>query len=255
MKHVVTSSVLALFLLTPCAWPQTPATNVTTTNLPPRVNAAIVPAERTGGAARRFEELNTRVQAAQGQVDLVFIGDSITQGWEGNGKQVWAKYYGQRRTLNLGISGDRTEHLLWRFDHGNLDGIKPKAAVVMIGTNNSGKGRNTPAEILAGVTAVVRRLREKLPDTRVLLLGIFPRGADFNDQRGDLLQVNQALRKLANGDTICFLDFGDQLIEADGRISKAIMPDYLHLSPHGYEIWAAAIEPQLSQWLGGQPVK
>ena len=119
----------------------------------------------------------------------------------------------------------------------------------MIGTNNSGKGRNTPEEILAGVTAVVEQIRSRLPDTKILLLAIFPRGKTFNDQRGDILQVNQALAKLDDGKMIQFIDFGSQLIEADGSISDEIMPGYLHLSEKGYEIWARAIEGKLKQLL------
>jgi beta-glucosidase len=220
-----------------------------------RVNAAIVPAPRDVDRARqRFEELNQRVKAAQGQVDLVFLGDSITQGWEGNGKAVWQRYYAHRKALNLGIGGDRTQHVLWRLEHGNLDGIKPKVVVVMIGTNNSNRDDHTPAEILEGVTAVVDLLRAKLPETRILLLSIFPRGATFNDQRGKILQVNQALAKLDDNRTVFYLDFGHRLIEKDGSISKTIMPDYLHLSEQGYRIWAESIEPKLAELLGDRPV-
>lgn len=220
-----------------------------------RTNAAIVPAERDQERPRqRYEQLNQRVKDAQGKVDLVFLGDSITQGWEGSGKNVWQRFYGHRRALNLGIGGDRTQHILWRIDHGNLDGIRPKALVLMIGTNNSNKDDHTPGEILEGVTAIIRRLREKLPETKLLLLGIFPRGATFSDQRGKILQVNQALARLDDGRSVFYLDFGSQLIESDGTISKTIMPDYLHLSERGYQIWAETIELKLAALLGDSPV-
>ena len=97
---------------------------------------------------QRHEAINARVK--EGSVDLVFIGDSITQGWERRGKDVWTKFYGQRNAANLGIGGDRTQHVIWRLNNGNLAGIAPKVAVIMIGTNNSGS--NTPAEIADGVT-------------------------------------------------------------------------------------------------------
>ncbi len=220
-----------------------------------RVNAAVVPAPRdTDRARQRFEELNQRVKAAQGQVDLVFLGDSITQGWEGNGKAVWQRYFAHRKALNLGIGGDRTQHVLWRLENGNLDGIKPKVIVLMIGTNNSNRDDHTPAEILEGVTAIVERLRAKLPETRILLLAIFPRGETFNDQRGKILQVNQALAKLDDNRSVFYLDFGHRFIEKDGSISKRIMPDFLHLSEQGYRIWAESIEPKLAELLGDQPV-
>ena len=111
------------------------------------------------GTEQRHESMNKRV--AQGNVDLVFIGDSITQGWEGGGKEVWAKYYGKRNAVNLGIGGDRTQHVLWRLDNGNIDGIKPKLAVMMIGTNNSNGSDNTAEEIAAGIKAIVDEAARK----------------------------------------------------------------------------------------------
>jgi lysophospholipase L1-like esterase len=120
----------------------------------------------------------------------------------------------------------------------------------MIGTNNSNRDDNTEAEILEGVQTIVKQLRERLPETKLLVLGIFPRGATFSSQRGKILQVNQALAKVADGKMVHYLDFGSQLIEADGSISKSLMPDYLHLSEQGYELWASAIEPKLKEMLG-----
>jgi lysophospholipase L1-like esterase len=212
-----------------------------------RTNSAIVPVSRD---ARSLPRQNTVLQRAKdnpGSCDIAFIGDSITQGWEGSGKNVWANYYGKRKCLNFGVGGDRTQHVLWRFENGQLDGIKPKAAVLMIGTNNSNRDDNTEADILEGVQAIVAQLRQRLPDTKLVVVGIFPRGATFSTQRGKILQINQALAKLADGKMIHYLDFGSQLIEADGSISKAIMPDALHLSEKGYEIWAQALEPKLKE--------
>jgi len=139
--------------------------------------------------------------------------------------------------------------VLWRFENGQLDGIKPKVAVLMIGTNNSNRDDHSEAEILQGVQFIVKQLRERLPKTKVLVVGIFPRGQTFSTQRGKILQVNQALAKLADGKMIHYVDFGSQLIEADGSISKEVMPDYLHLSEQGYEMWAQAIEPKLKKLL------
>lgn len=214
------------------------------------VESSIKPVPRDGKPMERHVLLNQRTKEAAGKVDLVFIGDSITQGWEGAGKSVWEKRYGNRKAHNLGIGGDRTQHVLWRLENGNMDGLEPKVAVLMIGTNNSGKDRNTPGEITQGVAAVVAKLRTMRPQMKILLLGIFPRGQNFNDQRGALLQVNQAIAKLADNQSVFFVDFGSQLINADGSISKDLMPDYLHLSTKGYEIWADAIESKLSELLG-----
>lgn len=212
-------------------------------------NSAILPVPRTGGATNRQSQVLQRAKDNPGPCDIAFIGDSITQGWEGSGKNVWQKYYGGRKCLNFGVGGDRTQHVLWRFENGQLDGIKPKAAVLMIGTNNSNKDDNTEGEILEGVLAIVKQIRTRLPETKILVVGIFPRGQTFSAQRGKILQINQALAKVADGQMIHYVDFGSQLIEADGSISKAIMPDALHLSERGYEIWAEAIEGKLKELL------
>ena len=198
----------------------------------------------------RHESFNQRVAEVGEKAEVIFIGDSITQGWEGAGKQVWDKHYAERNAINLGIGGDRTQHVLWRLENGNLEGLKPKAAVVMIGTNNSNGEDNTPGQIADGVTAIVRKLRERLPGTKILLLAIFPRGENFNNQRGKILQVNQVLQKLADEKNIFWVDFGHKYVTAEGLIPDELMPDYLHLSPAAYGIWAQSIEPRLKQILG-----
>ena len=215
-----------------------------------KVNTAIVPVPRTGGSVKRQSLVLQRAKDNQGACDVAFIGDSITEGWEGSGKNVWQKYYSTRKCLDFGVGGDRTQHVLWRFENGQLDGVKPKAVVLMIGTNNSNGNDYNEAEILEGVQAIVKQIRSRLPETKILLLAIFPRAETFSSQRGKILQVNQALAKLDDGKNIFSVDFGSQLIEADGSISKTVMPDHLHLSERGYEIWAQAIEPKLKQLLG-----
>jgi lysophospholipase L1-like esterase len=203
----------------------------------------------------RQKLLNQRAAEAGERAQVIFIGDSITQGWEGGGKDVWEQYYAPRHAVNLGISGDRTQHVLWRLEHGNLDGLKPKAAVVMIGTNNSNGEDNTPGQIVDGVTAIVRKLREKLPDTKILLLAIFPRNENYSPQRGKILEVNQVLRKLADNQNIYWVDFGYRFVNNDGLIPADLMPDYLHPDKRGYEIWAASMERRLSSILGDEAVK
>lgn len=212
-------------------------------------NSAIIPVPRSDWAVPRQNEMLARVKAAPGDYDLEFIGDSITQGWESAGKNVWSDYYGHRKAINLGVGGDRTQHVLWRFEHGQLDGLRAKVAIVLIGTNNSNNHDNTEAEILAGVTAVVRQIRASQPDAKILLLAIFPRGTNFSTQRGKILQVNEALARLSDGQHIFYLDIGSQLIGNDGAISPAIMPDVLHPNDAGYRIWAAAMEPLLKELL------
>lgn len=213
------------------------------------VNTAIVPVSRTGSATNRQSLVLERAKEHPGDYDIEFIGDSITQGWEGSGKQVWQEFYGKRKVINMGVGGDRTQHVLWRFEQGQLDGIHAKVAVVMIGTNNSNKDDNTEAGILAGVTAIVDQIRQRQPDTKIILLGIFPRGQTFSTQRGKILQVNEALARLDDGKNIFYMDIGPQLIENDGSISRSMMRDYLHPGADGYKIWANAMEPKIRQLL------
>jgi lysophospholipase L1-like esterase len=231
---------------------QTNAPAVAATNAAPevRTNTAILPVPRTGSSTNRQALVLQRARTAPGNYDIEFIGDSITQGWEGRGTNVWQEFYGRRKAINFGVGGDRTQHVLWRFEQGQLDGIKARVAVVMIGTNNSNKDDNTEADILEGVAAIVQQIRTRQPDTKILLLGIFPRAKTFSPQRGKILQVNQALARLDDGSHVFYLDFGSQYVEKDGSISKSIMPDYLHPNEAGYRIWANAMEPKLKQLLG-----
>jgi lysophospholipase L1-like esterase len=188
---------------------------------------------------------------AQGGWDLVFIGDSITQGWEGGGKSTWEKYYASRKALNLGYSGDRTEHVLWRFDHGELDGLKPKASVIMIGTNNTGHRNDPPEAIAAGVKKIIDELEAKCPSTKILLLGIFPRSEKATDKpRVNNDKANELIAKFADGDKVTFLNINDKFLTADGTLTKEIMPDRLHPQAKGYGIWAEAMEPALKKLLG-----
>lgn len=213
-----------------------------------KVPTTVQPVPREGGWVQRHESFNNRVK--QGNVDLLLIGDSITQGWEGAGKDAWAKHYGKRNAVNLGIGGDRTQHVLWRLDNGNIEGISPKLAVLMIGTNNSNGNDNTAEEIGAGITAIVKKLREKLPNTKVLILAVFPRGEKPNPQREKNAAASAIAAKLADDKMVYFLDIGPKFLTPEGNLTKEIMPDYLHLSPAGYTIWAEAIEPKVAELMG-----
>ena len=250
-KHILIVAALAAVIQTG-AYAQTtapaPDTNAAAA-APVHVNKALIPVKHQGA---RTDLVIQRAKATPGDYDIEFIGDSITQGWEGAGKNVWQELGAKYKIINMGVSGDRTEHVLWRFEQGQLDGIKAKVAIVMIGTNNSNKNKDgtdtyTDADILEGVTAIVNQLRTRQPDTKIILLGIFPRGKAFNDQRGRLLEINQALAKLDDGQNIFYIDFGSQLIEADGSIAPSMMKDALHPGEAGYKIWDAAIEPKLKE--------
>ena len=200
------------------------------------------------GFEARHKSFNDRIK--KGNVDLVFIGDSITQGWEGAGKEIWAKNYAGRNAVNLGIGGDRTEHVIWRLQNGNLDGVEPKVAVVMIGTNNSGGNAYTAQQIGEGIVEVVKTIQQKTPKTKILILAIFPRGDKPNPQREKNAEASKVAEKLVDNKQVFFLDIGPKFLAEDGTLSKEIMPDLLHLSPKGYQIWADSIEAKLKELLG-----
>lgn len=219
-------------------------------------HSAVDPVPRSEASwQERHKLLNQRASEAAEKAQVIFIGDSITQGWEGAGKEVWARFYGHRNAVNLGIGGDRTQHVLWRLANGNLEALRPKAAVVMIGTNNSNGEDNTPEQIADGVGAIVRSLRDRLPQTKILLVAIFPRSENPTAQRGKVLMVNQIIRRLADDRDVFWVDFGHRFLNDAGLIPRDLMPDYLHLSPEGYAIWADALEDTLSRVIGDERVK
>jgi lysophospholipase L1-like esterase len=213
-------------------------------------NTAVVPAEKD---PRRHTGFLADIKKMDGKIDVVFLGDSITDGWRG--KTAWKEHIQPLNALNLGIGGDRTQHVLWRIQHDELKGYSPKAFVIMIGTNNMGNamrefaGGNTEEEIAAGNKAVVEEIQKQHPDAKILLLGIFPRGAEAtNPYRGKVKKTNELIAKL-DGKNVKYLDIGEKFLEKDGSLSKEIMPDFLHLSQKGYTIWAEAIEKDLKEML------
>lgn len=211
-------------------------------------HSAVELAHRHSWWTLRNDAVNERVK--QGNVDLLMIGDSITHGWEGGGKKYWDKYYAPRNAVNMGFSGDRTQHVLWRLEHGHLEGISPKLAVLMIGTNNSNGKDNTAEEIADGIVAICRKLRAECPRMKVLILAIFPRGPEPSDQRQKNAKASLLASKLADGKTIHYLDINNKFLTKDGLLSKKIMPDYLHPDEAGYKIWAEAIEPKVAELMG-----
>lgn len=198
------------------------------------------------GWMTRHESINQK--AKQGPIDLLYIGDSIVQNFEKQGKDVWDQYYAPRHGLNLGISGDRTQHVLWRLDHGNVDGLSPKLAIVMIGQNNG--GHNSALEIADGVTAIVEKLRARLPQTKILLTAIFQRRQNPTPERAVLAEANQILSKLADQKSIFYIDINSVFVRNDGTIPSELMPDYEHPSPLGHRFWAEAIEPKVAELMG-----
>ena len=248
-------SCIALFTLVsllPLAPAQTPA--------PAKedASAAIQKKDTNGAFIKKHESFLARAKA--GPIDLLFLGDSITDGWS-KAPHIWERYYGAHRPANFGIGGDRTQHVVWRIENGELDGIQPKVTVLMLGTNNSAS--NTAAEIAAADKKIVELIRAKIPGTKVLLLAIFPRGAR-KDKDGKITEaaiadaaartavindVNRALAQLDDGKNVRFLDIAAVFYGQDGKIPFAIMPDQLHPNAAGYQLWADAMQPLLTQML------
>lgn len=209
------------------------------------VNYATVPEsrpERGGKFGWWLARHERKLEDAKLGADIVFLGDSITQGWETAGKDVWREHFSTKRALNLGFGGDSTQHVLWRLEHGELDNVHPKLVVLHIGTNNARHSEATPAQIAAGIEEVVKLIHLKAPSARILLHAIFPRGSDANDPvRKRCQEVNLTIRRRAASMRAEFIDIGARLMNKDGTISKDIMPDLLHLSAEGYARWAAAL--------------
>ncbi len=215
-------------------------------------NTAIEPVSKADNAnwMARHQAMNDR--AKQGHVDLIYVGDSIVELYDKQGKDTWDRYYAPRNALNLGISGDRTEHVLWRLDHGNIDGISPRLAIVMIGQNNG--SHNTAEEIGAGVTAVVQKIRAKLPTTKILILAIFSRREKPTEERDVLAKASLISAKLADNKTIFYMDITKIFLRPDGSIPAELMPDFEHPSEKGYRIWAEAIELKVAELMGDKAI-
>jgi lysophospholipase L1-like esterase len=188
------------------------------------------------------------IKKMNGVANLVFVGDSITDGWRGAGKTVWQKHFAPYKALNLGISGDRTEHVLWRMKNGELDGYFARLFVIMIGTNNGG---DSAPDVAAGIEAIIKEIKGKQPNARILLLGIFPRSEQPDPARNKNDDVNKLIAKFDDKKSIKYLDIGDKFLNADKSMSKDIMPDFLHPNLKGYEIWAKAIEDTVKQMMAG----
>jgi lysophospholipase L1-like esterase len=189
--------------------------------------------------------------------EIVLIGDSITHFWGGepagprkNGPKAWADAFGKKRVLNMGFGWDRTQNVLWRLDNGEFEGLRPKYVVLNIGTNNFSGTKNarasTPAEVAEGIKAICARIAAKSPETKIILMGVFPRGASPKDGfRPKITALNELLAAFAKEKGMTFLDLGAKMLEPDGTLSREIMGDSVHPTEKGYAIWAAALKDVL----------
>jgi len=208
-------------------------------------NSAIEPAESNNAFHQRF-----LARAEKGNIDVLFLGDSITQYWgdPNRGLPVWEREFAPLNAANFGINGNRLQHILWRIQNGETTGYTPKVIVLLVGTNNL-VPRNTTAEVIEGITVVVDQLKEKFPTTKILLLGIFPRDTKEHRRRLQIRDVNKRISELGDNRQVFYLDIGDQFLDADGEIPPELMPDAVHPSLKGYEIFAAAIKGPLEKLL------
>jgi lysophospholipase L1-like esterase len=204
----------------------------------------------------RHKEFLKRIEKSKGEGDVIFLGDSITHGWEGQ-KKAWDAHFGSFKPVNLGIGGDQTGHILWRITDGKeLENLNPKAAVIMIGTNNT--GGHSAEQIAGGIKAIVEELKKQKPSIKILVLGVFPRGnrndADKETKtipaeklNAKIAAINAIIAKLDDEKTVFYKDIGKQFLDKDGGLSADIMPDYLHLSGKGYDIWGKAIKGDIEK--------
>ena len=210
----------------------------------------------------RFRKMHESFLARgkEGPIGVLFLGDSITQGWT-KAPHIWEAYYGKMQPANFGIGGDQTQHVIWRIANGELDGISPKVVVLMLGTNNT--ATHTAEQIAAANRKIVAMIRAKLPETKVLVLAVFPRGAR-KDAAGKITEaaiadaakrmaiidgVNADLAKLDDGKVVRFLNINEVFVGQDGKIPFALMPDQLHPNAAGYQLWADAMKAKLAEMM------
>ncbi len=211
---------------------------------------AVIPAPRISEwwFARQAEKIGLM---SKGDIDLLMVGDSITHNFENEevGLKVWERYFVPLKAINLGFGGDRTQHVLWRLDHLPIMKKAPKAAVLLIGTNNICWGSDTPKQAAEGVQAIARKLKQIYPDMEVLVLGVLPRRRKLDHpHRKQINELNSYLPELLEGiNGVKFLDIGPAFLDANGFLPEEMMPDTTHPSEKGHEIWATAIESELKK--------
>lgn len=199
----------------------------------------------------RHQQKMAEKQALNNDVDLLFLGDSITHSWEDTGIATWQTHYANLKALNLGYSGDRTEHLLWRVQNGEIDNLSPKLTIILIGTNNAGHRVEPPEDTAAGIKAILKEVQHRLPTSKVLLLATFPRSKSINaPMRKRVSAANDLVQHFADNKNVFWLDIGQSFLTEDGMVMDTVMPDFLHLAPAQYQVWAEAMNETISELMG-----
>jgi lysophospholipase L1-like esterase len=256
MNRMIRASALLLILLIPTREliAQTlPSTQPALRSEP--ADQPVVKVGRRGMPDATFMRLHNQyvAKAKAGNIDLYMEGDSITDFWQHRHAKNWDRNFAGWRAADFGISGDRTEHVLWRLENGELDGVNPKAIVMLIGTNNlpanAVYGANTVEDTFGGVKAIVEKLKEKAPQAHILLLAVFPR--EDKPLADKIAALNTMIATLDDGKQVKFFNINEQFTDADGKLLPGVMlRDHLHPDEKGYDIWADAMRPILVQWLG-----
>lgn len=236
MQKTTRTTLLALAAFSASAFAQLPA--------------SITPVPRTEQEEKWVSNHEARVAAAKkGDIDVILIGDSITH--YSGGCQPYQRHFGARKTLNLGQGGDRTQNVLWRLQNGEVEGIQPKVAMLMIGTNNVGRGES-PEDTVLGIKAVLAELKQRLPNTKVVLCSILPRGGAIMDPIG---KVNAQLPALADGKQVVHVDLTNDFLNPDGSLKESLFGgDKVHISVDGYRVWFEKTEPLIAAALGETPL-
>jgi len=195
--------------------------------------------------ARRLHETRGSVPDPR----IIFLGDSLTENWRFHGHTVWEQYYAHRQARNLGIWGDKTQHVLWRLKEFPIDRFHPEVVVVLIGVNNIPS--DAPQDIVRGIAAVIQSVREQLPGGRILLLGLLPAGRDPRMRPAGIERVNEGLEAWARTSVpgLTYLDVGQAFLTPEGWIHDGYLIDEIHLSREGYRVWAEAMESTLASLL------
>ena len=204
--------------------------------------------------ANRFLSRHMQIEKFKGKsVDVVLLGDSIVHFWEWKQPECWKRFTANRTALNLGYGGDRTQHVLWRIAHGELDGYEAKHVVLMIGTNNNSAKDTDPKNVASAIELIVSKIREKQPKAKIILHPIFPRGNSAQsvrhlDARARNDKTNALLKQFVDRDgKIIWIDFNDKLVDATGWVPKTIMRDEIHPTAAGYDIWMEALAPVIGK--------
>lgn len=211
---------------------------------------ALVPAKQDVDWWLPRHEEKLSLKQSMDSVDLVFLGDSITQAWEVEGAATWHEFYHLRNALNLGFNGDKTENVLWRLEQGAVDGIQPKLLVLLIGTNNTGHRQDKAEDTALGIKHILAVLAEKLPDTKILLLAIFPRSAKPTQQLRVLNDsINQIIQHYGDDERVFYLDINQHFLTDKGILSREVAADFLHPNANQHPLWADLIEPSIQRLL------